>query len=358
MTARRPVATFDLSPDPEFVQGVELLRRRGEPATVGNQLRLLRRVLWAGVRGRSMVLYSSRGSLKPDLLACAVMGLWPERLRPATVLVGEMWAVEPGLRHRLERAVVRLADRAVGRYLVLSRAEAELFPTVWPMDPRKLRVRPFYFEPAEHGIDGTVPPRGRSVVAGGDSFRDYGPLVEAARRMPDVPFLLVTKTIQPSPDLPANVEVRSVPYAQYVELLSAAGVVAVPVRTDLQRSAGILTFVMAMHLGKPTVVTRELAVDEYVVDGETGLLVDGTADGWVRALRRLLEDEQEAARLAAAGRAAVQESFSLRRYAGGILAELAEVEQESAQRRRTSRRTAGKVRSRTTTSNHSDHRST
>lgn len=330
MNARRPVATFDLSPDPGFLHRVDLLRPRGEPATTGNQLRLIYRILGAALRQRPLILYSSRGSLKPDLLACVVLACWPRRLRPPTVLVGEMWEPSPGFQTVVERLVVRLADRAVDRYLVLSHAEAELLPRLWPIDPSKMRVRPFYFEPAEHGIDGSLPARGRTVVAGGDSFRDYGPLLEAARQLPDVPFLLVTRQVAPGPHLPPNVEVRSVPYTEYVAAMRDAGVVVVPVRRDVRRSAGILTFLMAMHLGKPTVVSAALAVDEYIEDGVTGLLVDGSVQGWLTALRRLLDDDAEADRLAAAGRAAVKGRYSLDRYAGGILAEIDDVGRERA----------------------------
>lgn len=322
MTSPRPVATFDLSPHPGFLRDVDLLRPRGEPATTRNQLRLLRRILGAALRQRPLILYSSRGSLKPDLLACLIISCWPRRLRPPTVMVGELWEPTSGSRVVVERLVVRLADRSIDRYLVLSQAEAELLPRMWPLDRSKLRVRPFYFEPAEHGIDGSLPARGRTVVAGGDSLRDYGPLLEAARRLPDVPFLLVTKKVIPGPHLPPNVEVRSVPYTEYVAALRDAGVVAVPVRRDVRRSAGILTFLMAMHLGKPTVVTDALAVDEYIQDGITGILVDGSVQGWVTALRRLLEDDDEADRLASAARSAVTDAYSLDRYARGILAEV------------------------------------
>ncbi len=107
------------------------------------------------------------------------------------VLVGELWQPGTGPVALLER----LVDRAVDRYLVLSQAEAEHLPRVWPMTPSMTRVRRFYFEASKHGLsdEAPLPPRERCVVAGGDSFRDYSPLLEAARQMPVVSFLLVTK---------------------------------------------------------------------------------------------------------------------------------------------------------------------
>jgi len=226
----------------------------------------------------------------------------------------------------LERLVVRLADRAIDRYLVVSRFEAGQLPRLWGVDPAKIRVRPFYFDPEEHGLSDTQAPapRGRHVVAGGDSFRDYGPLIEAARRRPELSFVLVTSLLQGVP-VPSNVEVRDVPYSGYVDLLRDAGVVAVPVSLGLRRSAGLLTFLMAMWLGRPTVVTRAAAVDEYVDDEMTGLLVDGTPESWLAALDRFLQDQDYAERTAIAARAHVRANYTFDAYVTGILDEIDDV---------------------------------
>jgi hypothetical protein len=324
--SRRIASTLDLSTHERFRACGDRLRPSGEPATVRLQLRLVRRILVAGLRGRPLVLYSSRGSLKPDLIACVLLGLLPAARRPPAVLVGEMWQPGKGPRAVLERLVVRLADRAVDRYLVLSQAEADELPQSWPMRRDKTRVLPFYFEPAEHGLraDEPLAPPGGAVVAGGDSYRDYAPLIEAARRMPDVPFRLVTKVLDGT-GLPPNVEVVCVPYSGYVAMLRDAGVVAVPVQKGLKRSAGILTYLMAMWLGRPTVVTDALAADEYVDHGRTGLLVDGSPEQWVQTLRGLLEDPDQAAGLASAACAEVRERFTFDAYVCGILDALEEV---------------------------------
>lgn len=327
----RIASTLDFSTHRGFRERGDRLRKSGEPATPRNQLRLIAVVLLAAARRRPLVLFSSRGRLKPDLLACVLIGLWPRRWRPPAVLVGEMWQPGTGPTAQIERLVVRLADRAVDRYLVLSQAEADRLPRAWPIGVGKTRVRPFYFEPSEHGLPDHAPvqPLRRSVVAGGDSFRDYGPLLEAARQMPDVPFLIVTKQLD-GVALPPNVEVRPAAYAEYVRLLGDAGVVAVPVRTGLDRSAGLLIVLMAMWLGRPVVATQALAMDEYVEDGSTGLLVDGTPSSWASALRRVLDDTDFAQSLAAAARGRLQQEFTFDAYVCGILHELDEVIAERA----------------------------
>jgi glycosyltransferase involved in cell wall biosynthesis len=53
-----------------------------------------------------------------------------------------------------------------------------------------------------------------------------------------------------------------------------------------------------MYLRKPTIVTDSMSVRDYVTDGENGLVVDGTPEGYVEALSCTL-DPDNAARIAA-----------------------------------------------------------
>jgi glycosyltransferase involved in cell wall biosynthesis len=323
VTGRRIASTLDLRAHPPFPTRADTLRPADWRDTTPRQLLLLLRILQAAAQRRPLILYSSWGRLKPDLIALVLLGVLPARLRPPAVLVGEMWEPTPG-RHRIERGIVRLADRAVDRYLVLSRAEAELLPRSWPVPAEKIRVRPFHFDPAEHGLAPTVAlERGDYVFSGGDSYRDYPQLLEAARRMPDVRFLVVSTVLQDE-GLPPNVELRRASYLEYVAFMRDAAAVVVPIQRGLRRSAGLLTFLMAMWLRKPTIVTDVLAVDEYVQHGRTGLLVDGSPESYERALRAVLgpTGAELADRLGRHARDDVQRRFTFAQYVDGILAEL------------------------------------
>jgi len=77
-----------------------------------------------------------------------------------------------------------------------------------------------------------------------------------------------------------------------------------------------LALLEAWAAGLPVVATTVGGVPEVVADGETGLLVpSGDEAAVTAALRRLLSDRGAADRLAAAGRTAVRERFSLERMA-------------------------------------------
>ncbi|MCP4716459.1 MAG: glycosyltransferase family 4 protein, partial [Deltaproteobacteria bacterium] len=70
----------------------------------------------------------------------------------------------------------------------------------------------------------------------------------------------------------------------------------------------------AMAEAKPVIASRIPGLDEVVVDGRTGLLVEpGDADGFAEAMITLMEYPERAEALGAQGRKRVAERFSIDR---------------------------------------------
>ena len=70
----------------------------------------------------------------------------------------------------------------------------------------------------------------------------------------------------------------------------------------------------SMALGIPFVGSRYAGIPDLTTNGVDGLLVEhGDTRAWGRAIERLLDDPELAARLASAGRAKVLESFTFER---------------------------------------------
>ncbi|MDP8235401.1 MAG: glycosyltransferase [Candidatus Erginobacter occultus] len=86
----------------------------------------------------------------------------------------------------------------------------------------------------------------------------------------------------------------------------------------------------ALALGVPVVAARSGGVEEIISDGETGFLVTPRDPAALAgAVFRMLEDPDRARRTARQGRRAVEERFSLPRYAGEVASEIRALQEMS-----------------------------
>ncbi|MCA9926554.1 MAG: glycosyltransferase family 4 protein [Anaerolineales bacterium] len=254
---------------------------------------LFQRVLLAALRHDVLLLFSSRGYLKPELLATAVIGLLPRFLRPRIIFYGEMFEPNSGLRRWLERGLMRLANRGVFRFALHSHAEILVFAQTWHIDPAKIRATGFF---NKHAKPDTVIPhqqRERHIFAGGTSFRNYEPLIAAARLMPNTDFVICTNRLDDRTDLPPNVRAGLVSPDEYDRLIATAAAVVVPLQQDVHRITGMLTYLQAMWMKKPVIVSDTLGAREYI-DAQTGLIVDGSPESYVDAIRFVTDPAQTA----------------------------------------------------------------
>jgi glycosyltransferase involved in cell wall biosynthesis len=94
------------------------------------------------------------------------------------------------------------------------------------------------------------------------------------------------------------------------ELLAAIDVLVIPSRFEGTPNVAL----EAMQAGKPIVASRIAGMDEVVVDGETGLLVEPKQPfALAQALGKLLKDPQLRERMGEAGRRRVNECFTVQR---------------------------------------------
>jgi glycosyltransferase involved in cell wall biosynthesis len=306
------------------VRAVELPYPRSGPHALYKELITLARILRSARRERVLMLNSSSGVIYPDLLACMILGFLPRRYRAALMLVGEMWEPNTGLRGLFERLATRLVDRAVDRYVVYSQDDKQAFCALWGIDPDKVGVALCYYHLSAQELEGPPPPNGTHIFAGGDSGRDYAPLVEAARQFPDTRFILATAWTSPKP-VPPNVDIvlakrTNTSHAEFIHLLRTARATVVPLQQGMKRSVGQQTYLNSLYLGKPTLVARALGLSDHVEDGEHALVVDGTASGYVGALTWLLDPQNQNNVTAMAERGRIRAaSFTSDRLAADLL---------------------------------------
>jgi glycosyltransferase involved in cell wall biosynthesis len=228
-----------------------------------------------------------------------------------------------------KRAFFRLfkAYRRMTRIIVHSRTQLEIAVHELGIPRDRLRFVPYsadtdFWRPADV-------PEERHVVSAGLEHRDYATLDLACRAIDcDVTVaaasLHTPGAVRTMPGPGGRVRIVSLDHLALRDLYARAAVVAVPlVPNDFQ--AGVTTLLEAMAMGKAVVVSATDGQRDIVVDGETGVTVPpGDAAALEHALRRLLDDPAERARLGRNARRAVEASFSLDSYVDAIAASLLE----------------------------------
>jgi glycosyltransferase involved in cell wall biosynthesis len=297
-----------------WVRRAEML----DPRASGSRLGLVRAVLRAARRHDVLVL---NGSLHIEQLAAAAVALRHRSRR--LVLADCTWETGGRLFDRLAtRAGIRVIDRAEVTYCVLSTAELDSFPRNWRVDPARVRFTPWCHTLSDEELELPVSDGGYAF-AGGDSMRDYGPLLDAAEGLATPIRIAARRQLTRSgAPLPANVTVESTTPERFTELMAAARVVIIPLADSEDRSAGQGTYLNAMALGKPVIVPDVIGVRDYVVPGRTGIIV---APGDGAAMRSALawvdsDRNRDAVReIGARARDAARHQFGPESYIEGLL---------------------------------------
>lgn len=204
----------------------------------------------------------------------------------------------------------------------ISRAEAEGMRAALDLEPECIvalhtPVDTDFYRPA-------APSRGKEgfIQSLGLSYRDYPTLIRAMRRLPHIPCQLRVGSTWISrrggherEPLPPNVSLEPFVHPRHLrECYAASRFIIVPIRATTQWSAGCTSVQAAQAMGKPVIATRMPGLSEYVVEGETGLLVNqGDDRAMAEAIDALWNDPRRVVQMGRQARQWMEEHFSLDR---------------------------------------------
>jgi glycosyltransferase involved in cell wall biosynthesis len=224
---------------------------------------------------------------------------------------------------RASGLALRALDGDHVHYCVLSTAELDRFPATWGVDPDRVWFTPFHTTVWD--LDQPTRDDGY-VFAGGDPLRDYATLLAAERRTGH-PLRIASRREPPRSE--PGLRIAAEDPGDYERLLLGATVVVVPLRDDPYRSAGQQSYLNAMAVGKPTIVTDVAGVRDHLVPGEHALVVPpGDAGALSDALAWCLHPDHraEALEMAERGRRHVLARYTQRDYLAALLAVASEAE--------------------------------
>jgi glycosyltransferase involved in cell wall biosynthesis len=169
-----------------------------------------------------------------------------------------------------------------------------------------------------------VPEPGLVLGVGNDRHRDHEYLVRAFGRLhKSLPSSRLELVTHHPVAVPAELGVKheSVSHSELRRLYGRASVVAIAAKPNLHVS-GATSILEAMACERAVVVTAHTGYEEYIKDGETGLLVPpGDERAFATAVGELLEEPERAREMGHAGRKVIEETFSSER----TMAKLAQI---------------------------------
>jgi glycosyltransferase involved in cell wall biosynthesis len=209
----------------------------------------------------------------------------------------------------LVRGFLRVAMTPDVFVVAQTRADAEYFADFLPSG--NVEHLPYCLSPSAF-VEFDEAEIGDYVFSGGWTNRDYDALFRCARRLPDVPFVVVaSRHSRISEPPPPNVRLLlDLSPGAFDRLLAGSRVVVIPLEHDVG-SSGQMVLLAAMQFAKPAVVPGFGAVADYVDDGRTGTLYAAGDDEALRAaVAGLYADVPRARRIGAAARAEYLRRFT------------------------------------------------
>ena len=210
---------------------------------------------------------------------------------------------------RLAEALVASVRRPNIHYVVYGSDERSVFAARWGIDRARVFHLNYHVHPWTERVDPGAVSAAGYVFAGGDSLRDYRPLLRAAERLA---CEIVIATRLPVGPTPSNVTAGPMAEHDFRAAALGAAVHVVPSTVDAPRSTGQATYLDALMLGIPAVVTDGLGVVDHLCAERDALIVaPGDADLLGSAIRRCLYDRALRERLRAAGIARARREYTL-----------------------------------------------
>ena len=201
------------------------------------------------------------------------------------------------------------------KVLVYSTSEEQLATGDLGLAPAKVE-RLYYHADEQFFRPGLATIEPDLLCAAGQLLRDYDCLVEATRDLPvrvqiaaGSPW--IDKKLEPTRDLPPNVTWGKLGRHALRDLYSRAALAVVPIKQNHYQT-GIATILEMMAMGKCVIASRTHGQTDTIVDGVTGIYVPpGDPEALKQAIRRMLDNPQQAAEIGRAARRFMEEKASL-----------------------------------------------
>ncbi len=253
------------SPGSYFVKGPDGALWRDFSGLPANAIeRLIRKPRISRLRAAWMGVAASRGSPiishLPRMTAAVSQAQSIQRNRSAHMAFSFNFTDIPvgSDFERLKKSFAR-----VNQFCVFSAFEKHFYPRYFKLAEDRFICLPWAQSVPEIGVSNTgIPPKTYVSAVGGEG-RDYGSLLAAARKLPNIKFVLVARPHNITESVPANVMLlTNVESKQTWRIVKDSSCLIVPLKSATT-CCGHITIVSGAQLGVPMISSRSEATTEY-----------------------------------------------------------------------------------------------
>lgn len=236
------------------------------------------------------------GNFQENIVYLIMQRIFSGRRRPI-IQIECIWFQSGPLKQFLKKVLFRWLDTITDVYYVYSRMQLTEYPKNFWINKNKV-----FFLYYHTTIDKTPAEiiQGQYLFSGGNTARDYPTLLEAVKDIDQEVFIACSdSSFLKNSHLPKNVTIESVTHYEFRKLMKNSWINVVPLTKGTGHKAGQQTFLNAMAMGKPVIVTDPEGARDYIESGHDGLLVPPEDPEKLKeAITFLLKDVQNAISIA------------------------------------------------------------
>lgn len=236
-----------------------------------------------------------------------LVGCWTELFRqrlgatcPHVAFSFNFTALPRGLR----RWLMTKAARTIDRFVVFSQFERDLYSRYFHISTDRIDVIPWGVREPPSVSKNRPLETGEYLCSVGSQGRDYATLLEAMRRIPSIPLVLVAKPENvASLEIPDNVRLRlQIPLQDVYNVVGHSRFLVLPLAGS-EVPCGHVTLVTAMYLGRAIVATDSVGISDYVQPGVNAVTCPASdPQALADRISQLWEDRTLCSELGDAGR--------------------------------------------------------
>ncbi len=213
--------------------------------------------------------------------------------------------VRKDLAYRIKLRLMKLAFPGIDYFLCTSNAEVTIYTKMFGIPSDRICFYPD--SPSDHLFKNFAVLKKDYIFAYGNSDRDFKTLIRACKE-PLCQVIILSQKYIPSLPLPNHIKMIKdmVSEEKLIDLILSSRLVVLPLN-DYAISAGQNTMIETMALGRPLIVTSNMATIEYATHGDTALFFQAQdVKGLQKQIRFLVQNPEIAEKMGYRAREAIR----------------------------------------------------